>query len=245
MNFNSLRSKVIRTVSPALCVGMLIGASRLQIGWSSPAEARGFHDRAGAAVRAIPLNVPGWTGTVVDPPPAAIEVIEPNVNQTIEFVATPPAGGNVDDDHVWLGVIECRRASDMLGHFPTKCYPAYGDSLLSSRLRTWQIGPIGSNAKPTVIRGVEFEFERIFEGKAYRRIVYNFLIAPRRGFLSDMKELTEAAEDDRQRYFGGAQVQVVFTAPAGQTLPEARRDEIFSTLMRAAGPAIEVLRRGE
>ena len=192
-------------------------------------------------------------GEDVAPPPAAIDVLRPNVIRTIEYVDAAPAAVQRADQQIWLSVIECGRAGDMLGHFPPKCYPAYGDTMLSVTPRYWSIAAADAGstaaavgvAKPMQINGMEYRFERESDGRSFRRTVYNFMIAPRLGIVPDMKGLGEAAEDYRRRYLGAAQVQVVFVSLAGQEPGQAERDQVFSTLMRAAGPAIEVLKSGE
>lgn len=247
---HQFRYKFVRTLSPALSVGMLLWAAHVTHGWPAQSDARPYQDRSKAAVEAIPLEVGRWVGRETKPQAAAIEMLRPNVLRTIEFSDPSLAALRGPERRVWLNVVQCRRAADMLGHYPPKCYPSYGDVLVSARPRTWSIaapGPLlpGASVPPMQITGTEYTFDRNVEGKAFRRTVYNFMIAPGRGLAPDMKELEEAAEDYRRRYFGAAQVQVVFASLAGQEPSEAERDEVFSTLMQASRPAIEVLQSGE
>jgi hypothetical protein len=147
---------------------------------------------------------------------------------------------------LFLSVVQTKRGADMLGHFPPNCYPAFGDKLAHQQYRRWFVTvPEESGPKPMLITGVEYHFDGVTNGRTYRRIVYNFMVAPARGILADMKMLEEAAEDYEQRYRGAAQFQVVFGSLAGHELPEADRDEIFTTLMRECGPAIELFKSGK
>lgn len=247
---HQFRYKFIRTLSPALSVGMLLWAAHVTHGWPAPSDARPYQDRSRDAVNAIPLEIGRWVGREGKPDAAAIELLRPNIIRKIEYTDPSLAALRAPERKVWLNVVQCRRAADMLGHYPPRCYPAYGDVLMGARPRKWAIATptdseVAGIAPPMVVAGTEYTFERNVEGKSYRRIVYNFMIAPGRGLAPDMKELEEAAEDYRRRYFGAAQVQVVFASLAGQEPGEAERDEVFSTLMQASRPAIEVLQSGE
>ena len=105
--------------------------------------------------------------------------------------------------------------------------------------------PGAPGTRPLCINGVEYQFDSVINGKTYRRIVYNFMVAPGRGIISDMKMLEGAAEDYEQRYRGAAQFQVVFRSLAGQELSEAQRDETFATLMRESAAAIDLFKSGK
>ena len=247
---HQFRYKFIRTLSPALSVGMLLWAAHVTQAWPAPSDARPYQDRSRDAVNAIPLEIGRWVGREGKPDAAAIELLRPNIIRKIEYTDPSVAALRAPERKIWLNVVQCRRAADMLGHYPPRCYPSYGDVLIAARPRAWSIAgaPASelSGLQPAMaISGTEYAFERTVDGKSFRRIVYNFMIAPGRGLAPDMKELEEAAEDYRRRYFGAAQVQVVFASLAGQEPSEAERDEIFSTLMQASRPAIEVLQSGD
>lgn len=242
------RYKFIRTLSPALTAALLIWSAGVVDAWPSPADANPYHERSKEAVRAIPTQIGRWVGHEVPPQTAAVEILRPNIIRTIEYADPSAAAIRRPERRVWLSIVQCRYAGDMLGHYPPKCYPSYGDTMLTARRRDWSVptvGAAGLEGKPWAIAGTEYRFERLVDGKSYRRTVYNFMVAPGRGLAPDMKELDEAAEDYRRRYYGTAQVQVVFASLAGQEPSEAERDEIFSTLMQACRPAIEVLAAGE
>lgn len=242
---NQLRYKFVRTLSPALAVAMLLWAAHLTQAWPAQSDARPYHDRSRLAVTAIPLNIGRWSGKELKPQAVAVEMLRPNVIRTIEFTDPSVAAIRRPEHRVWLNIVQCRYAADMLGHEPARCYPSYGDVAIYSRRREWTIPAAQVAGASTMISGTEYRFERTVDGKSYRRVVYNFMIAPGRGIVSDMKELEKAAEDYQRRYHGAAQVQVVFASLAGQELGEAERDEVFSTLMQASLPAVEVLKSGE
>lgn len=248
------RAKILSLLGPTLTLGLLAAGAYVQRDWPKPVDAAPYHERAMAAVKAIPLQVGPWIGTERNPQQAAIEVLKPNAIRNIEFT-DPRAAAMLGRarQRVSLSIVQCKSFDDMLGHSPPNCYPAFGDEQTYREHRVWTVAapvPVESSmpvvqpaatATPLRIDGTEYHFERTHNGQRRRRIVYNFMLAPHQGTLPDMESLRQAAEDYRQRYFGAAQFQVVFDTLAGQEPTVAERDATFLTLMRAAAPAIHVL----
>lgn len=241
--FRVIRSNFVRMLAPLLCLGMLTGAMVAQREWPQRGDARPYHERCAAAIRAIPLQMGPWVGKERAPQTAAIELLKPNAIRNIEFTDPRVTALRQPETRIFLSIVQCRRISDMLGHYPPNCYPAFGDTLSGQTARDWQITT--DNQTPLRIQGMEYTFERVINGKTYKRIVYNFMVAPGRGVLREMKELEKAAEDYVQRYYGAAQVQLVFDSLAGQDLSESERDMVFSTLMRDCAAAIEVVKSSD
>lgn len=248
-----IRAKLLTVLGPTLTLGLLAAGAYVQRGWPQPEDATPYHARAAAAIKAIPLRVGPWVGTERDPQPAAIEILQPNAIRNIELIDPRPRTIGRPEQRISLSVVQTKRIDDMMGHSPPNCYPAFGDRQTVATYRTWPIGTVvspastgksaGADASASDLRinGVEYQFERVIDGRSYRRIVYNFMIARRRGILPDMESLRQAAEDYEQRYFGAAQFQVVFDSLAGHELAVGDRDEVFTTLMTAAEPAIRAL----
>lgn len=236
----ALRAKFFNILAPALCVGMLGGAFYVQRDWPQRGDAEPYHARAREAVQAIPLRMGHWVGQERTPQAAAIQVLKPNAIRNVELIDPRVKSLRRAEQRVSLSVVQCKQFTNMLGHYPPNCYKNFGHTLTRQAVRSWAV-PVAPNARPLTIGGMEYQFERVIDGRTYRLIVYNFMVAPKRGILPDMKALEKAAEDYEQRYFGAAQFQVVFDSLAGQELNAAERDEVFSTLMRHAAPAIEVL----
>ena len=243
---NSYRAKLVRTVSPALTLAMLLGAARLQRTWPRAADAATYHERVRAAVARLPMHVGTLAGEDIESPPAALDGLAPSVERTVVYDDQSPAAQVGPERTVTLGIVDCTRVGDVLGHVPSNVYPAaFGDELIAASPRDWRIAGLGAAGRTSTIRGTEYQFVARIGGEPYRRTVYNFLIVPRRGILPDMKELAASAEDYHRRYFGAAQVQVTFASREGEQLSQAARDAVFERLLRAAGPAIDVLRSGE
>ncbi len=240
-----IRSNFVRALAPMLCLGMLTGAMYAQRQWPQRQDAGPYHVRCASAIAAIPLQMGPWVGKERAPQSAAIQVLKPNIIRNIEFTDPRVTALRQPENRISLSIVQCKRIADMLGHFPPNCYPAFGDTLNGQLVREWQIEPLDGTGVPLKIQGMEYTFERVINGKTYKRIVYNFMVAPGRGVLREMKELEEAAEDYLQRYYGAAQIQLVFDSLAGQELPAAERDQVFSTLMRYCAPAIEMVKSGD
>lgn len=241
-----LRQNFPRYLAPVLCTGLLMGAAYAQRDWPERADAEPYHAKAAAAVKAIPLQIGPWIGKEQKPQKGVIEVLQPNAIRNIQYLDPRATVLSGPGQQLWLSVVQTKRSADMLGHFPPNCYPAFGDTLAQQKYRTWFVAtPSAGGPRQMGITGVEYQFDSVINGKTYRRIVYNFMVAPGRGILSDMKMLEEAAEDYEQRYRGAAQFQVVFRSLAGQELGEAERDETFATLMRECAPAIDLFKSGK
>lgn len=239
-----VRNNFARLLAPTLCLGMLMGAMYAERDWPQRDDARPYHARCAAAITAIPLQMGPWVGKERAPQSAAIEVLKPNAIRNIEFTDPRVGALRQPENRISLSIVQVKRIGDMLGHYPPQCYPAFGDTMTSQKARDWQIDQAGPSTGSS-IHGMEYVFERVVNGKTYKRIVYNFMVAPERGLLRDMKELEKAAEDYVRRYYGAAQVQVVFDSLAGQEMSAAGRDAVFTTLMRNCAAAIEVLKSGQ
>jgi hypothetical protein len=220
-------------VAPLLVIGMLACIVIQRGSYSGPATYAEYHAAAATAVAAIPDRFPmGWVGEDQEVPASAVQLLRPNALRYIVYENlghrfegwTPRAG---------LLVVQCRRALDMVGHYPLNCYPAIGWTTAGEEPRIWVV-------EGRQIEGVEYQFVRVRDGIERRRTVYNFMIVPGVGTVPDMAGVRLAADDYRQRYYGAGQVQLVFDGPlaAGD---RAARDEIFGEILARALPAIDTL----
>jgi hypothetical protein len=240
---NLLRSKYSVLIAPAACVLMLLGAGWVQRDLRSPDSFEPYHAKAKRAIEAIPTVMGTWRGDERKPEPAAQQLLRPNIIRSLVLSDDRVESLRGPKRSVFFTVVQCRRALDMLGHYPPRCYPAIGDTFSSSREKSWDVDD-GTSDRLS-ITGTEYEFDRIVEGTARRRIVYFFMVVPGKGIARDMKALEEAADDYQQRYYGAAQFQVVFDSIQGQELDPTQRDETFVTLMREVAPAIRALKDPE
>jgi hypothetical protein len=224
-------------VAPALCLGVLAGMAAQHRQYLQPEDFAPFHARVKQQIDALPTAIDSWVGARAEVPAAAQLLLRPNALRAIRYSDMTPehlAAGSPRT--VLLVFVQCQRAADMVGHFPPNCYPSQGFEQVAARARDWEIA-----SRP--LPGTEYVFTRSLDRQSLKTIVYNFMVVPRQGIYRDINGVQQAAEDYQQRYFGAAQVQVVFTGPSAE-LSESERDEIFSTLLRPAMGAIETLISG-
>jgi hypothetical protein len=233
------RTNITTYLAPVACCAMLLGATWFQRDLKPPSAFEPFHARAKAAIDAIPTSIDDWQAREHKPDPSAVTILKPNVIKAFRMEDMRASGARHPSTSIYMTIVQCRRVADMVGHYPPRCYPAIGELELVDRRqpRSWNVAGLD-------ITGTEYHFERSVEGKIRKRIVYFFIVVPGKGLARDMEALDEAADDYQQRYYGAAQFQVVFDSLSSQEPSEKDRDEIFSTLMRNAAPAIEVLKAG-
>lgn len=136
--------------------------------------------------------------------------------------------------HVGLLIVQCRNARDMVGHYPPVCYPNSGWSLQSAE-------PITFTVDDLQIPATEYEFAISRFGSAGRLWIYNFMILPSGQFAADMRGVQAVAADYTQKFFGAAQVQLVFKSSGAD---RADREQIARQFLRIIHDAIVVMRSG-
>ena len=242
---------------PGVALAMIAGVWLNQSGYEQPGAYEAYHARCRAAVAAVPDQVGQWVGREVPLPQPALDLLSPNALRNVRFTDNSPAALLGPERRVSVMLVQCKLAKDMLGHYPPRCYPAHGATLLRAEPRRWTLA---DDAGPLQVSGTEYEFAEpdpsgaalpvfgpeagLDSGRAgragRRRVVMSFLIVPGVGIAGDMQGVSRAAEDYRERHHGAAQVQVVFDPSAG--LPDrAAREAIFRELLRPALPAIRTL----
>lgn len=211
-------------VSAALLVGMVVQSATR----ATPAMADVYHARAKAAIDGIPTRIGNWTARNEPVPREALALLKPNEIRCLKYVDNDTADPTWPDRWAILLVDQCRDARDMSGHYPPNCYVNSGEEQTDARPRTWVV-----DGFPIV--GTEYEFRQTTATASMRTAVYNFLVVPDHGLMPDMSGFNRVAENYPRRFYGAAQFQVVMNAD----LPEAERDEMFTTVM---GPCVPVIR---
>ena len=201
-----------------------------------PADAEPFHRRAKAAVDSIPETLDGgrWVSQTEDVPPSATQLLRPNAVLSRRYVKQTADGRQLDANVL---IVQCKDARDMQGHYPPRCYPANGDTLLERKPRTWVVDGVS-------IPGIEYLFSQTVAGRNDDRRVYNFFIIPKipgmpdravRGICPDIDAIYKSGEDYQQRYYGAAEFQFVFS----NDFSEQDRDLMLAELL---GPNMNVVR---
>ena len=170
-----------------------------------------------------------WVGVKQLTSGAAYRLLRPNVIFTRVF--THQATG---EDVTFL-LVHCKDARDIYGHYPPNCYPGQGWKLSESIAFDHQVDT-------EKVTGTEYHFSmNQIDGR--KCIVYNFILLPNGQIARDMSQVSKNAWDYMKRYYGAAQVQVVFGEPECR-LEEPRRREILEEMVRAHLPIIKAILYG-
>jgi hypothetical protein len=192
-----------------------------------PGDPAAYHERVRATAERLPRRIGEWVGTEVQPPESAVSLLKPNLLQGIRFENAATR------ERASLMVVQCGDARDMGGHWPPVCYPAHGWTLRASEKR---VIPLERGDVPvTVYRFTKEALDRYEE-----IVVYNFFVRPDGALEDGGGGVRKAAEDPRMKVFGATQFQVVFES----SMPEARRTEVFQTIVGGVSSLIDVMLDG-
>lgn len=190
------------------------------------AEAGAYHEMVAGTANAFPFSFERWLGVEAPVPQSAIAMLKPNF---ILSRAYQELGG---DRRVTLLVVQCTDSRDILGHYPPVCYVNQGWVMQSAKPRDWLVGD-------QTIHGTRYVFRTGGEGVQRELVLDNFMILPSGSTARDMDAVDLAARDSRLKYFGAAQVQLVYD----NRLSEAQRSEIFQEFARELKPTIDAITR--
>ena len=227
-----MHSRTRKFIAPAIALVML-GVLAVQAAMRpTPEDTAPYHNVVKKVYGDIDLKFGEWVGVQQLTSGAAYRLLRPNVIFTREFT-----NQRTGEDVTFL-LVHCKDARDIYGHYPPNCYPGQG----------WKIDP--ENGSPAfdhriddeLITGTEYHFsmEQI-DGR--QCIVYNFILLPNGQIARDMTQVSKNAWDYMKRYYGAAQVQVVFGEPECR-LEESRRREILEEMVRAHLPIIKAILYG-
>jgi hypothetical protein len=222
--------------APTLCVGILAGMVAQDRQRLTAEDFERYHAEVRQLVDSLPSAIENWMGAKAEVPASAQTLLRPNALRAIRFVDMQPRYVLGNPRGVLLVVVQCKAAADMVGHYPPNCYRGQGFEQIDRRSRDWIVDGVG-------IPGTEYTFSRTIDRQTSKTVVYNFMMVPRKGIQRDIAGVRAAAEDYQQRYYGAAQVQVVFSGPMAD-LNVSERDEIFATLIRPALPVIAKMSEG-
>lgn len=220
-----------------MAIGLLSAISLEHRRYRSEADFEPYHARVREAVAKLPVSIDPWAGERVPLTAPAQRLLQPNAEYCVRFRDASVAGLADPSRTALLLLVQCKRTSDMRGHWPPRCYPAQGDVLERQIPHEWDVA--GKK-----IKGIEYRFTRAVGALVLRTTVYNFIVLPEKGIVADMKDVEQSAEDYQQRYYGAAQFQLVFGGPLAEPENGKTRDEIFSQLLSPTVPVIETLSSG-
>lgn len=211
--------------------------------YRAPDGIEAYHARVRAAVAAIPTRAGTlFARDLPEMPKPAQKLLKPNAARSLLYTDLTPGRPGANGRATALTFVHCRRPADMYGHYPPNCYPAQGYAEAAPpTVRSWRVGN-----EP--LRGTVYTYERPADGGSadgprVRNVIYDLLLVPGRGAEPDMTALLANADDYRMRYYGAAQVWVVFASLPGSELTEVERDDAFRALIGSALPAVKAVTR--
>jgi hypothetical protein len=232
------RSKV-NLVPPLVALGLILVVGMESWSRPRPASAEPYHAYVRQIAESIPHEIAGvWVGVDNRQSEDAEKLLKPNVIFGRRY-ANKETGQVVS-----VLIVHCKDARNLEGHYPPVCYPSGGQPQISAESAQWKVAGMD-------VPGMLYKFAGKNAGDA-AMMVYNFLILPPKfdkalakvedgTYVPDMKGVNRNAWDYMRRYFGAAQVQVVF---AGDNVSPEQRQEIFQQMIQAHKPLIEAIRSG-
>lgn len=222
---------IVAVAAPALACAVILAMTTLDKLRIDRHEADGYHQRAAAAVAAVPARIGSWTSKEFEVPQSAIDLLHANATLSRAYAS------NMGREVGFL-LVNCSDTRDMIGHWPPVCYKGQGWELPRTTPQTW-------SARGLSVPGTEYELTRTEPGpngpRERKMIIRNFFVLPDGKIVGTMDGVNAAAKDYRTMAYGVTQIQILY--------PDTRvasweRDEIFATLIGANAPLIEALRSG-
>lgn len=222
------RNKPTFWITPLIAMVLLAGVAMETFSRPQPEAAEPYHEKIQAIAKDMPEKIGDWVG--VDEPirRQAVEMLKPNVIYNRSFTNTKT------QERVVFLLVQCKDARDIYGHYPPVCYPGSG-------LQQRSAEPFDRYSGDRPIRGMEYVFATEVFG-SQRLTVDNFILLPNGEIVRDMSAVKKRAWDYQRRFYGAAQVQVVYSNPK---LTEKERKEIFDTIVEAHMPVIDAILTGE
>ena len=227
-------------LAPAAVLVLSVAAAVLAVDMRPPGDAAAYHARALQASRTLDLVVEDptlggtWAGRDTPVPYEATDLLRPNVLLSRQY--TLQRYGRPTGETVGLLLVQCRDARDLLNHYPPICYKVGGWEVVGAEDVTWQTGP---NLPPA--GGVEYGLALSGFDHFQNRAISNFMVLPGEGFGRDMTGVERVSDDPARRYYGAAQVQVIFDA---STTPPAERRRLTELFVRHCAPVLREIVAG-
>lgn len=194
----------------------------------SPEVAAAYHAEVRQAAADLPRHFGSWLAEDVPVPTGAVKLLQPNVILSRRYtnIATGEA--------VTYLFVQVHDARDILGHYPPACYPGQGWNMQASEPVSWL-------ADAERVDGTRYRFDRSGLEESGSIAIANFLILPDGTTCRDMDAVESVAQDRLRKFFGAAQVQLVYH---GST-PLERQHEITEDFIRHSRQLIAAASSGE
>src|SRR5215204_3249848 len=132
-----VKKLAIVLISPLLSAAVLAGIVAENRRYLKPADFEPYHVRAKSAIESLPNKAGDWVGGDNDDVPREAQILlKPNKILSRRYTDTSVASLNRPRS-VNLLIVQCKLASDMVGHFPPICYPSHGMETILNEDRDW------------------------------------------------------------------------------------------------------------
>lgn len=212
---------------------VVAGAMLVWIAWSGRINAGQVHGaeeyRAAvrASVEALPWRLGSWVGADVETPPAAIQLLKPNILKQRRYV-NDSTGRTFN-----VLIVHCSDTRDLRGHYPPVCYKAHG--WLEVETRTSSVAMNGQS-----FPAKSYLFSRVVQGVEQRMLIFSFFILPDGTIVPDDASLDRSSGARWATQLGAAQIQIV----GGEDLTEPERMVIVQEFVGALDNAIRTIAQG-
>lgn len=226
----SAGAKTVRRFAP-LVAGLAILGAMIHAPFRVKAHpgAGDYMDRVKLEAEQLPYMIGPWLGRDVEVPPAAVQLLRPNVLLQRQYT-------NMETQHtVSLLFVHCGDSRDMQGHYPPICYPAHGWTPQEAQDVAVEISGAAFPAR-------RYTFARERERGRTEMTVVNFFVMPS-GEIQvhrDISAVNRAAQSATAAGLGSAQIQLVTFDPRIDLLA----DGVASQLLEGLEPLLRTITAG-
>lgn len=222
-----MRRNTTQFLAPALTIAILAGLGVHSLLRTRAADAEPYHLRVRTVAGELPLNFGNWTGRDVEVPRAAMVLLRPNVMISRSY-------SNKENGHnVHLLLVHCGDSHSMWGHYPPVCYSGQGWQMVSQT-------PRHTNVDGLMVPQMEYAFARNYSGQSQEQVIYDLMLLPDGRIVLDMDSLLNAYKSYTRRFYGAAQMQLVFAAD----LPPEEREATVLEFLRVSRPLFDTILAG-
>jgi len=233
-----MRATHYRYIPLGLSLLLLAGAAADMLRRPRPSDAEPFHQRIREiGNRLAQQEIEGWTSRRQKMEQSATALLRPNFELQREFTRVLP---DQPAQRLSLMIIQCKDARDMIGHNPLNCYPCSNWQLVGVSDVDWTVRD--SSGAQRVVPGREYEFVKQEGGYQMRRqFVDHLIILPDGRLVRRVEEINAAEADRSRRFYGAAQIQLLFN----ESFTEEQRRAIFAEVIGAHMELIDALSGGK
>jgi hypothetical protein len=205
---------------------LLLGAAAHRLSLPKPVDAEPYHRHIRELAAAIPMRSGDWISTDAPVPAAEREELKPNVLIRRNYEELSRGASAT------LLLVQYPDVRYLAPHYPPACYPGHGWTLISQKR-------VVLHAGETNITATRYSFESTSVDRCGEMHVDNFMVLPDGVFQPDMQGVERRIGAD-QRYFGGAQVQIVHAGDVG----DAEETAVSNSLLQIYAGLLDGIRGG-